>query len=318
MKYLFLIGMLFSLVIYGGYAQESNNQNYLSGNNLSVATHSDMKLVTTPTYESFISESKQWRYVQELVGEPNGEICIVQNAYFKGDTLVDGAKYNKLYLKTEQPYFVKPYLAYLMREDTVNQQVYVVDIPFNKTALLYDFKLNEGDVINMYITGGIYFKRTVIKVDTITLANKKLKRIGFDGSITWIEGIGAVTRAEIPSEGELICVRENNDLLYLNPKYNSCDTIFTQGQWGAIKTIKSSEVMLFPNPIVNKSIVRVHSNDQERLKIEIYSYSGAKVKEDYFNGDYPIGTLGLGKGIYLYKIFSKNQVIKADKIVVAN
>ena len=293
------------------------SQNQLLSSNHS--TDSKLNSLAPATYEPFISESKHWKYVKEiyLTGGSDGATYIVQNVHFKGDTIVDNVKYSKLYKKQEQPMQEKEYVAYLMREDIVDQKVYVFDLTFKKYALLYDFKLNKGDEINMYITGGIYLKQTVLKVDTITVSNKKLKRIAFDESITWIEGIGAVTRGYIPSEGELICVKENNDLLYLNPRFNNCDTVFTQG-WNNIQSIHNNEVMVFPNPVVSTSVVRVKSNNNEALKIEIYSYSGALVKEDYFNGDYPIGTIQLTKGLYVYRIMRNNQMIKMEKIIVVN
>ena len=316
MKYLFLIGIIFGLAN-GGLAQDSNTRNYLSGSFNSADIKSNLNLVTPQSYQPFISEGKQWKYVQEVyLTGGSGANYLVNLAYFKGDTIVDNLKYSKLYSKSEQPFPEKAYLAYLMREDTVNQKVYVIDIAFKKSALLYDFKLNKGDVINMYITGGFYLKETVLNVDTITAYNKKRKRIEFDDSITWIEGIGCVTRGYIPSEGELICVRKNNDLLYLNPKFSNCDTIFIQGGYDNIQTIKSNEVMVFPNPVVSTSMVKVHSNSLEPLKIEIYSYSGALVKEDYFKDEYPIGSVGLEKGLYVYRIIQNRQVIKMDKILI--
>ena len=85
-----------------------------------------------------------------------------------------------------------------------------------------------------------------------------------------------------------------------------------------IQTIKNNEVIVFPNPIISTSLVRVHSGSHEPVKIEIYNYSGALVKVDYFNGDYPIGNIGLGKGLYVYRIVRDNRVLKMDKIIVAN
>jgi hypothetical protein len=79
-----------------------------------------------------------------------------------------------------------------------------------------------------------------------------------------------------------------------------------------------NKVVLFPNPIVNTSVVRVQSNSHEPLKIEIYNYSGALIREDYFSGDYPIGSLQLTKGLYMYRIVCNTQVVKMDKIIVVN
>ena len=300
MKYLVLIWMIFCPGI-GGFAQ-------------------DLNVLTPYTYEPFIRETKQWKYLQQIYATSgsDGATNIVHNVYFKGDTIVDNLKYSKLFHKSEQPKQGKAYVAYMMREDTVNQKVYVFDPQYKQTALLYDFKLNKGDEFNIYILSSLYKKHTVVKVDTITAFNRKLNRIEFDNSTTWIEGIGDVTGSYIPASGELICVRENNDLLYLNPTYSNCDTIFTQGSWDNIQTIKSNEVLVFPNPVVSTSVVRVNTPYNAPLKIEIYSYLGTLVKEDYFSGNYPIGSIDLQKGIYVYRIIHNNQVVKMDKVIVAS
>ena len=169
MKRSFLIVILFWLAN-GVYAQESNRLNYLSGSNPSVATKFDLNLVTPQSYEPYINESKQWRYVQELylTDEAGGANYLVNLVYFKGDTIVDNITYSKLYRKSEQPIPQKTYLAYMMREDAVNQKVFVYDPHFNQTALLFDFTLNKGDEFNIYLLGDLYSKHTVVKVDTIT------------------------------------------------------------------------------------------------------------------------------------------------------
>jgi hypothetical protein len=278
----------------------------------------DLSLVVSKKYEPYINENKVWKKVQTvwLTDQSQGAHYLVNQAYFKGDTLVDNYIYHKLYNKAEQTKQEKEYLAYLIREDTASQKVYVNDFRYNKTALLYDFNLKNGEEFNSYVIGGLLHKHTVSMVDTISLYNRKLKRIVFDDPIQWIEGIGNVTGGYIPSEGELICVTDHSMLMYLNPNYHNCDTIFTQGGWDGIKTIKNNAFVLYPNPVEANSVLSVKTRNNERLSIEIYSSTGALIKEDDFVNEYPIGSLNLVKGLYLYRIFSNRKLIKADKMVV--
>lgn len=278
----------------------------------------DLSLVASKSYVPFIGENKVWKNVQTvwLTGGSDGTHYLVNHSYFKGDTIVDNIGYRKLYSKAEQPKQEKEYLTFLVREDTASQKVYLNDFRYNKTALLYDFNLKKGEEFNSYVIGGIFHKHTVASVDTITLYNRKLKRIVFDDSIKWIEGIGAINGGYIPSSGELICVTDNYMLMYLNSKYQNCDTVFVQGGWDDVKTNKNNVFLLYPNPIKANSMLYINSVDKERLKIEIYSNTGALIKEDDFTNTYPIGSLNLNKGLYLYKISSNRQVIKVDKIIV--
>lgn len=278
----------------------------------------DLSLVASKKYEPYIGENKVWKKVETrwLTDGSQGPNYLVDHAYFKGDTMVNGFQYYKMYRKLEQPTSENESLAFLMCEDTANQKVYVNDIHFNKSALLYDFKLKKGDEFNSYIIGGVYHTHTVVKADTIFLFNRKLKRIVFDDSIIWVEGIGAINGSYIPSSGELICVTNNNMLMYLNAKYHNCDTVFVQGGGSAVETVKNNDFLLYPNPIQANSMLYVNSINNERLRIEIYSNTGTLIKEDDFTNTYPIGILDLKKGLYLYRISSNRQLIKADKIVI--
>lgn len=270
-------------------------------------------------YEPFIRESKQWRYVQALYLTDNGINYYVETDYFKGDTIINDIRYNKFYSKQDQPFSEIEALSYYFREDTIDKKVYVYDFHFNKTALLYDFNLKKGDIFNIYIFDDLYSKHTVLDVDTIITANKKLKRIVFDDSTTWIEGLGCISKTYIPSEGELICIKEDDSVLYINSKYNNCDTVFKQDPYNGIKVINHDNLYnfsVFPNPVVYGSVLTVKAIKNEEFKIEIFSNTGVLVKEDNFIDNYPIGLINLNKGLYIYRLINNNMIIGIDKITV--
>jgi len=123
----------------------------------------------------------------------------------------------------------------------------------------------------------------------------------------------------IPSEGELICVKEGNSVLYLNNKFNSCDTIFPQGPINAIqeKTVTAPYIFnVYPNPIETTSMIRVESNTNQSFTIEIYSSLGTLVKKDRFVDNYPIGLIHLKRGLYVYRLKIDNEIIKTNKLIV--
>jgi hypothetical protein len=270
-------------------------------------------------YEPFISESKQWRYVQELYLTGDGAYYIVEKGFFSGDTILNDIKYSKYYKQQNQPDTDIERIAYFFREDTIEKKIYVYDFVFNKTALLYDFTLIKGDTFSIYLVNDLYMKQAVLDVDTFFTVNKKLKRIVFDDSTTWIEGFGCVTRTIIPSEGELICIKEDNSVLYINNKYNNCDTIFQQGYNNGTKDVNldnSYNFIIFPNPITNSSVIRIKTNKYEKLKVEIYNCLGLLVVRDNFVENYNIGSINLTKGLYICKIINKKGIIGINKIIV--
>jgi len=269
------------------------------------------------SYFPFINESKIWRYVQTIcLTGPNSCTHYVEAGYFKGDTLIDNYNYQAFYQKQEQPSMLAGRIAYYFREDTITRQVFIFDPTFDKKALLYDFSLNKGDSFNIYIADDIYKRKTVINVDTVFTIDKKLKRILFNDSTTWIEGIGCVTNTIIPSEGDLICMKQNDSVLYKNEKYENCDTIFNDDT--SIRSIQPSGtcVSVFPNPIEKYSVIELGEISDKNLKIEIYDCVGLLIKEDRYKDKYPIGALNLIKGIYFCRVISPNGIIGVVKIIV--
>jgi len=270
-------------------------------------------------YEPFIKDSKEWTYVRTGYLLSGGATYWVESGYFKGDTLWNDTVYNKFYTKQVQPDIENERVSYFFREDTIEKKVYVHDVTFNKTALLYDFNLSVGDSFNIYVLNNIYLNDKVINVDTVIVNNKKLKRIVFKDSITWIESLGCLTKMYIPSSGELICVKDENSVLYLNSKFSSCDTVFPQDFNNVIqikKIVTPYEIYVYPNPIESSSVLKVRANTNETIKIEIYNSLGVLIKEDRFVDNYPIGIIHLKKGLYVYRLKYTDKIIGIDKLVV--
>lgn len=271
-------------------------------------------------YEPFINESRQWTYVQTLFLTGNeADIYRVETCYFKGDTVWNDVKYSKFYKRQVLPSLATEQLSYFFREDTIEKKVYIHDFHFNKTALFYDFSLKKGDSFDIYVIDNLFHKDKVLNVDTIVTSSKKLKRIEFEDSIIWIEGLGSVTKSIIPSEGELICVKDGNTVLYLNSKFNSCDTVFQQGPYDAIQDKKIETLYRFyvyPNPIETSSVLKFNVSTNKTFKIEIYSSFGVLIKEDNFVDSFPIGLIPLGKGLYIYRLKYNNKIIGVDKLIV--
>lgn len=271
-------------------------------------------------YEPFIRDSKEWRHRQPkclLGGSCNNHVML---SYFIGDTVFNDVKYSKYYQKEIQPFSDHEALKYFIREDTINKKVYVYDFHFNRTALLYDFTLQEGDSFNVYVLDDIFMKSKVLNVDTIYSEGKKLKRISFENDMNLIEGIGFVTSMIIPAEGELICVKDGNSLLYINSKYNNCDTVFLQNPHNGTREMKTkskaSEISIFPVPVINSSILMASGEHQENLKIEIYNSIGICVRKDFFNGNYRIGLANLKTGLYIYKISKAENIVGTGKFII--
>lgn len=86
-------------------------------------------------YKPFISESKQWKYVQTLGLLGSGMLYNVETEYFKGDTLFSGFNYNKYYIKQSQPtQLLHDWLTFFVKTQLAKKCLYMI---FNLTKPLF-------------------------------------------------------------------------------------------------------------------------------------------------------------------------------------
>jgi len=99
--------------------------------------------------------------------------------------------------------------------------------------ILYDFSLGIGDTINsskdsLFYNWHYYDTLVIYDIDTIHIGNTLRKVYYFEKYywVSWIEGIGNTrgllfTSGDIPNSGlygNLICFKQNNEVLYLNAR----------------------------------------------------------------------------------------------------
>jgi hypothetical protein len=264
-------------------------------------------------YEPFISQSRVWRWVWESEGT-SSVTYNVEIGYF-GDTITfNHTIFHLFYMKNIQPTASDTYVDYYFREDTAAKAVWIYDLLFQDSAMIYNFALNKGDNFSINL-GALSFSQTVTKTDTFTTpAGGKLKRIVFADSTTWIESLGCVTQTTLPSTGRLICVKEN-DVVYKNESFADCDTVFAQPATAIQDDQMQKQVVLYPNPVKASSVLKINGADGV-FKVEIFTLSGVMVVSDFFSGTYSLGSVPLSAGMYLYRVTDGSKIICVDKFIV--
>lgn len=203
-------------------------------------------------------------------------------------------------------------LGYL-REDTVTKKVYYTNINEGNEVLLYDFSLEEGDILQ---------GMEVIKVDSIKLLDGTYrKRIVFHNYYnTWIEGIGNLLGGLLwidwywdfkmhPPVAWLFCYFVNDTLLYRNDDYfhfiDGCDYSFTNVN---TETIDNTYIpKIYPNPFSKKVSISLNDLLQgETFELAIKTLDGRTVYHETLVSDIAIDLSFLGKGIYLLSIKNKH------------
>lgn len=86
-----------------------------------------------------------------------------------------------------------------------------------------------------------------------------------------------------------------------------------------IKNVKD-QWQIYPNPTNDDLWIKLPNNKYDNFEINIINHSGQIVKkfefDSPFNDVIKINSLNLQSGIYLVKIYDKNEILFADKVVI--
>jgi len=270
-------------------------------------------------YVAFPSSNAIWSefYGRELT---NSYLSSYDKVALNGeDTLINQLNFKKLYL-FEGTSFELNNATYIgaLREE--NKKIYYIGDtihlgkPFGYSVpteiLLYDFNVNIGDTLNCEGELLANFNCLIVEsIDTISIGNTLRKRISFETSYTkWIEGIGSVQGLLFEGEpittkgqprGDLICFKQNDEILYFNESYDDCMPVIVS------ENIMNT-ALVYPNPTNGIIYINIPENILHP-KIHVFDVYGRNVKIDSTpNNKYVINLEDLPKGIYIIKIQGKN------------
>lgn len=161
-----------------------------------------------------------------------------------------------------------------------------------KEYLIYDYTLNIGDKVwlgwedaNMERDTAQFVVRDISIIEYLGVSRKQitLDYAGNDGlysgKLTWVNGIGCIEHpfysfAKMSDhemrDNELLCLHLNNEQIYQNPNYNTCDTSYT-----SVSLIESAAFHISPNPF--KDRINIDLNGEKILIIKMYAISGQEI-----------------------------------------
>ena len=274
-------------------------------------------LIYSQDYYPIVQENNEWNVLQVVypgTGNPWDTIYWTETFKLTGDTIISEQTYKKVFFSEEEIPMNWEYEGGIREED---KKVWYFPKYGNGETMIYDFTVNVGDTVG-------YLYQAVMVVDSITfheISGVERKHIYFSYidfspyTELWIEGIGS--NYGIFSSGSggslggwtwLLCMSENEDLIYMNPNYNSCHLISTK-----IEEINNSIIQVYPNPA--SEIIKIENI--ENLKIETISLidiKGKKIIEFENNRNY-LDISRISSGIYLLKLTHENGEIN-NKIVI--
>ena len=184
---------------------------------------------------------------------------------------------------------------------------------YDEEVMLYDYDLEEGDFFNDIDEHPMQVTEVSTITDNNGVSRKKItfQFIGLeDETEYWIEGVGSskgfinsgnYTPTSDGAIFHLLCYHVGENLIYVNPVYNSCD----------IDDIEENgfenSVSIYPNP-ANEVIKILNDNNLSISGIEIIDLMGRTIM-NVENCD-EINVSDLAEGQYFVKIYGESNIVK--------
>ncbi len=273
--------------------------------------------------QTLVDSTKRWSTI--IQGPPYPPVPTIYTETIKigQDTVIDLISYKKVLRSTDE--FLTNWDVYCFIRETVEKEIYFRSDTSLQEYLLYDFGSEVGDTITVtgiesFMTNWSFVSNTmsVDSIDTVYFAEEYRKRINLNGR-QWIEGIGCLTgilHNQFNVVGgdlfELICYSENDTLKYQNSTYSSCYYSST----GIIEIAESEKIIVFPNPVTDKAILRIVDSNNEKKLIEIYDSKGVKIVSENIDREFEINREDYRAGFYLYRVINNGALIGVGKLII--
>lgn len=249
------------------------------------------------------------------------------------DTVINEIEYKKLYLFYDS-IFNKNNATYIgaIRENDQKQVFYIADTIIhnikpiytkNEEILLYDFNVEVGDTIKE-INGVDQDFIIVENIDTVSIGGKLRKEIRFQDSFTWIEGIGNTYGLLFGSnsialllttviEGDIICLKHNNETIYSNPNYANCFPDIT-----STNNVQLNPEKLSVSHLKDRQVIQFKLANTQISNVHIFDIKGNLIDQIYNinQSNYDLETINYEQGLYFYKVTSARNYNHSGKLLI--
>ena len=277
---------------------------------------------------SFIDQDANWNVARSFIDNNPDNPSFVSTTTtvfgFSGDSLIDNELWDKYYI-TSDSNFVNG-LTYVGSMQEADGIVLFRDT-LSELNTLYNFNLQVGDsVFYEFDFEGVYIK--ISTVDSIEINGVAHRRLFFEEppfppfelNEVWIQGIGSIHgplfplnpslfSSELPGSVDLICYKENDQVVWSNPDFNDCYINIVL----SVVEIKGSAFNIYPNPAQNK--VFISSDNGIKIKeVNIYNQLGQNVlHQTSYDGSIDVSSLM--PGVYFVEV-AVDEKSNNEKLVI--
>lgn len=282
-------------------------------------------------YRKLVDSSNKWNYLDQVfttngIGEAKTNSLFITN-----DTIIGNILYKKLMSKIIRQTDTTIVFAAGIREDTINQLVYVNDT-YNPEKLIYSFNHTIGDTISNDTTSFgdgciIRFVKSIGTYDFNGFSGKKIEicdtlyRINMPQfppqELTtdfWYEGIGSFISVfnlyyigNLPAENpELLCYWNSGNLIYQSPQWTVC-------VYAIITAVDDNliipDLKIYPNPTTGRLNIFTTTEIKEICVIDMYG------KSVFCSPSKNIDISNLTNGIYFLRIMTQSNEIIFRRVI---
>lgn len=253
--------------------------------------------------------AQTWYIMGEYIWSPPHPQGTFEETHYQAENVeIGGMEYHTIYIQGEGTL-----LGAYRNEDN---QVYYCKwngSSYDEEVMLYDYDLEEGDFFNDSDEHPMQVTEVTTITDNNGVSRKKItfQFIGLeDETEYWIEGVGSskgfinsgnYTPTSDGAIFHLLCYHVGENLIYVNPVYNSCDIDdIEENGFG-------NSVSIYPNP-ANEVIKILNDNNLSISGIEIIDLMGRTIM-NVENCD-EINVSDLAEGQYFVKIYGDSTIVK--------
>jgi len=267
--------------------------------------------ITSSFGQVFLNETKKWNDLYSFYATCNCSLFDTHSYYLDGDSTINEnlykVLYDSIYSGPSNSGTINVTKKGFIREINDGNIIFYIEDGSTEETKIYDFELISGSSITI----GLY-EYTVHSTDSIEFFGEKRKVLymteyGEDG-LYWISGIGS-NRGLFYfqyEDAKLLCVHDNNELIYENQ--NGYDCIFFD-YIDSVDDIKFPKIKAYPNPTNDKFLI---TSNKILESVEIFNSTGKRILTANPNKtEFSVDLKNQNSGIYFIRI--DNQSVKMIK-----
>lgn len=279
--------------------------------------------------QSIVSTNRTWHNVENVyINYP--PVFMTEIIQFTTDSIIDGKTYKTVERSTDNQTW-NPFG--FIREDQ-DKKVWYRRTAGEQENLFYDFDLQLHDTLTAWSIVTCYGNVNIVPqhyyvyaIDSTLIGDtyRKQFNLSFNDTVPgwpaeqWIDSTGnpggmLYNFVELVGRDSysLLCYFENDILKFHNSYFDSCYVVTGINK----PETAPNMVSVTPDPVVNRSVLKVSNTRDEQLQISFFDASGRMLKSSAFTDECILSKDEFPAGIWFYRITGVDQTLTGKFTVV--